>query len=202
MDDRNYRHLLGAEINTVDGLPVKDEYFHGFIWSFCIYAIAKTSFEDVITTVHDCGEGFCTDCPDDPHECIIDCDFGQYRDEETGACLQCLDECTLGCVNGTNCSICLDPLCADCGEYDECASCVENAVGAPSSACQCNQGYYQSASGMNCSECDERCMFCDGPGNINCSQCNDGYFLQLSSTFCFDTCPNGFASFSTFCWFP
>jgi hypothetical protein len=84
MDDPNYQHLVGAEMNWSENGPILASFFHGFIWSLCVDAYKRTDFSNEIFG-GDCGTGYCTSCPGDPEACLIDCEFDEWLDGD-GVC--------------------------------------------------------------------------------------------------------------------
>ena len=108
-------HLIGAELNANSEIGGN---FHGFIWQFCIYTYPKHDFTDDITTDLDCGEPYCTNCPETPDKCLVDCEANENVDGDTYA--PCDPSCDEGCVRGEDCNPCFDELCAVCPEWDVC----------------------------------------------------------------------------------
>ncbi|CAG9326220.1 unnamed protein product [Blepharisma stoltei] len=117
------------------------------------------------------------------------CDYLYYFDGSSN--LNCLSSCTSGCINGSSCNLCGDPLCS-CTSFSSgaCTSCVANASGSP---CACLTGYYLNVTGLqqSCSPCYTGCSNCTSSSYNSCTSCNSGYYLY-NNTLCLLNCPGGY----------
>jgi hypothetical protein len=90
---------------------------------------------------------YCENCPKEEQiVCLLSCEHGQFYNEETGTCGECLTECKDGCVRATDCNPCSDILCSDCRIDDKnqeiCNTCMADASLDGSGNCVCNDGFY------------------------------------------------------------
>lgn len=178
-------HFLAAERNFVEaGVLGFSNHYTGMIWEVCIYTAGE-----ILPPMgpEDCETGYCSACPDDI--CVIDCDWNQFL-IPTGACLQCDEECTTGCVRLLNCNPCDDEQCLKCSNYSDCEQCIPNASGAPNEDCVCDSKFYYEPTSNSCLACDSICAECFGQSQQECTECEEGAFLL--DTFCLDPCPSGY----------
>ena len=88
-DQLEYTHVIGIA-------------YTGFLYSICITQTNLDNFTivDGLCTINDCAN-----CPADD-VCLSNCEHDQTIDEETSECLDCPDECAVGCVRDKDCGTC------------------------------------------------------------------------------------------------
>lgn len=128
------------------------------------------------------------------HNCTK-CNPGYYLQPNSGTCLE---SCPPGSYSDENqrCQFC--PVeCSTCTNNSFCSSCASGYFWQSSKRnCHevCPSGYYGDSNTYLCTPCDNACLTCTGPGKEQCQTCNTaaGYYLQLFSTICTQTCPDGY----------
>jgi hypothetical protein len=82
---------MGVENNVVTpGSFTKTGHYIGFMWQICVYAYCVPDFGGLIGGPG--GENECKICPSDQED-LIDCEWNEYRDPETGSCEPCRADC-------------------------------------------------------------------------------------------------------------
>jgi len=179
---------MGAEMNSFNGVGYKDNFFKGFILSFCYKA--KHIGEDDIDIGPGCGEGYCSVCPapgcfDEETCCLIDCAWNEYLDENN-TCQPCLPECLEGCIRGTNCNPCSNESCASCDAWENCSECADNASPCEDdpAECCCNEAFFLHPETGICTACDLSCANCTDFNEFCCDSCKTGFFLRPDYGIC------------------
>ncbi|CAG9310521.1 MLEC_2 [Blepharisma stoltei] len=175
--DQNGRYLyIGKSQNS---------FFDGFVYTFKLWNYAVSSFSTEYSADICGGSGT---------SCLWNADITYYVDSGTKPCLT---SCSYGCVRGTSCNICDDPLCNKCSSFyaGDCYECVAHASGTP---CTCDSTYYLSSSGSTCLDCFSGCSTCTSSDYNSCSQCISGYYL-FGSMLCDTQCPDGFIKGANTC---
>ena len=128
-DNISHIHMIGAEFNTQNGLPVLANLYNGFIFEFCIYSAGFDIFEDLIADNSLCPIGDrCLVCPyvaDTATVCLIDCEWDEFLNDD-GFCTDCIG-CDNGCLSAASCGGCIDKMCKVCEEWIVCTECMDNA---------------------------------------------------------------------------
>ena len=186
-DSTNNKHIIGAQKINLDEYI---NYFEGYIWQMCVYQYELLNIPDLID--NHCAEDWtCTSCAKDA-PCLVNCLPSEGYDE-TG-CVPCLDECDF-CYRGTDCNLCVDPLCTDCPGFEGCEvdGCSENAQLDEKGVCDCDESYV--AVGTQCEACADACLECNAPDdNTECSGCKEG--TVLLHAICLPQCPSGIEVFA------
>jgi hypothetical protein len=158
------------------------ETFVGYIYQACFSTYAMPVFD--ISTAHSCVDMYeCATCPETV--CLSTCKWDEHIDPDTKECGECLDECSDGCVRGTDCRLCLELLCDDCPIWStptdtvECGTCVPGTETDASNACQCetDKQFYELTE--ECGTCPDECESCNRTDN--CTACLDGYYLDTAN---------------------
>lgn len=198
-DEPTNGKLMGAENNVlIPGSFVKANYYTGMIWEFCVYATYLDTHDDFIAPPDTCDElNLCVTCPPSD-ECLIDCDWNEFRDAETLECLPCREDCLEGCQEAAHCNVCEDERCDSCfPAWKDCQACIENAEFRPEPECYCMDTYSYDNETNSCVQCHVACDSCEEivNGNINnfsCLECAEGYFKIPGTTICMQNCPSGY----------
>lgn len=191
-DDPTHGKLIGAENNVeMPGSFVKKTFYVGMLWNFCVYGTYKEPHDEFIAPPDSCGVNECVDCPAGP-ECLIDCEWNEFRDPDTFECLPCKEDCLEGCMVAENCNVCTNEKCAVCPEWEGCEECIENAEFRPEPDCQCIESYSYDSETNTCSQCHPACKECDLADDISCTSCNEGYYLVPDTSICMQHCPTGY----------
>ena len=167
---------IGARYDGSASGKTINSYYTGFMYSINVNTGARTvsEFSDFIT--NDC-TGTCTFCPPQnecdlcPGTCLWNCEWNEYEDSN-GTCQTCSDcgephvNNWSGCVDGTNCTVCHNPDCNNCEDFDT----------------------------DTCLPCSNRCSDCFGSVTreslYDCISCSSGYIMHNS--ICTLNCPSGF----------
>ena len=174
IDQYTHNHTLGI-------------MYQGFVYNVCTHqkVVEVENFD--MTTDHACVPVYdCEFCPKD--ECLSNCEFDEYLDQETRECGACEPECVTGCMRPTDCSNCLDELCQECNLYDACDQCVPNAHDPEDDgSCTCIENHVYSCEANQCLECPPECESCD-PCSFFCN-CKSDYFDDVDGcTQCDEAC--------------
>ena len=148
--------------------------FTGFIWRFQIYS----SITDVSAiTLRQCASSADTSC-------VNVCSYTNYIAQYPSC-----QSCTMSCANpvcrrGTDCSLCINVLCASCDNYNTCLTCMSTAVlNAATSVCQCAVGTYWDINTLSCSACASNCPSCTGPSLSECL-CSESSYMSAGECVC------------------
>jgi hypothetical protein len=139
--------------------------FRGFVYSYQIFIIMPL-LPSLISSKCDS----CQHCPSN-QVCISDCSILQYWNNDTLLCSECLSNCTTGCRNSINCSLCSDPNCKTCSGFEE-KTCIQCEIGYDllnSSCFSCNSSSYYDDSLLKCIACPNLCKVC--PNANACTEC-------------------------------
>ena len=159
--------------------------FQGFIYSLQIYNTLLTS---ITTTLKQCTFSIETSCQ-------WDCDIDYYW--SSSSCLSCKYNCPEGCIGGTYCNLCSDPICYNCSDfYGQCSKCKGNAT-LVGSICECDIGFYWDIGLETCEVCSDVCLTCSGPNSFDCTSCKNSKYLLAQ--ICMDICPIGYQETSGYC---
>ena len=156
-----------AIIDTCSSLVLGDysSSFVGFIYSFQIY---NTLLTTITSSLQQCTSTI-------ESNCLWNCDLSHYW--STTSCLSCKSGCTEGCIGGTYCNLCNDPICSECTEfYGTCNECKSNAA-LVGGNCECNVGYSWNPNSEKCTACSYICLTCSGPNNDQCTSCANNQTL-------------------------
>lgn len=66
---------------------------------------------------------------------------------------------------------------------------------APTTSCPCNDGYYDNNVTEECQVCNTACTLCTTGLPNSCTACSPLYYLLLSKTTCYSTCPDFYYNF-------
>ena len=130
--------------------------FTGFIWQLKIYS---SIFTVALSSIN-----FCTS----PSQtlCVNNCNLSEYFDGEK--CLTCDNSCVdLGCIRGSDCSLCSSVECGQCSDFNTCVFCINNA-GMVDNVCACDIGFYFNKITGECNSCFPKCRVCTGPAIGEC----------------------------------
>ena len=145
--------------------------FTGFLWNFQIYSTIITSTSFFSLTL--CNSSITTNC-------LWNCDLNQYFNGAN--CQNCNQVCTHGCRSSSTCSLCANPICLNCSDYESgCTECYESAIFIDNQ-CTCNNNYYWNSSTLKCENCDISCKNCTGYGNLECTSCNNNAALYTNGS--------------------
>lgn len=159
--------------------------FKGFLWKFQAF----NSFFDISALE------ILTCSPSIQANCQWDCDYNFIL---TSTCKQCDISCPQNvCRRESDCSLCINPICTACDNYETCSSCVTNANLNTNSVCECLENYYFNEISLNCEICaDSLCLHCTseficttcianaGVDLNSICGCNQGFYLENISNLC------------------
>ena len=168
IDMPEYMHVLGSEL---DFRKKALNYFRGFI--FIVTYVAKHGYLD--QSVNSCGPGYCQHCPD--KHCLIECVKDEWLEDDH--CAPCQAHCTEGCIRGTDCKNCSDPLCKKCEQPETCDVCVQRALKETHWGCKCEETHIYSEEEDQCVKCMDGCQACSSTDT--CDRCLHGYFLTTNN---------------------
>ena len=128
--------------------------------------------------------------------CIPNCSFSSFLNTTIQECKNCTADCTTGCRNQENCTLCIDPYCASCSSYllDSCVECDSGYEVYNYSCILCNSTSYYSSIDKICEICPERCASCIS--STGCLQCENNNHIN-SSNLC--ECNLGYAVNDSIC---
>ena len=171
VDDINGQACIGQEY---DNGPVKSDFFKGYIWQVTLYNYA-ISFTEYQAQVLGPAQPASATFP------LSTCGLTQYVKSD-GTCGNCLAACTNGCVDGTDCSYCVEDMCAYCTTFGAgpCAKCINNAS-VVAGTCTCDDGYYYALASNSCPNCDVTCAKCSDAGSNKCTGCKSGAELSAGT---------------------
>lgn len=179
-DDINSFLYVGTDFNTED--------YSGFMYSFAIYLKWPQIYQ--LATLENCD--FCSVC-NSTLTCTPNCNILAYYNSTILKCVDCRTECTYGCRNGINCSLCIDENCIKCESYGT-KSCVECESGyevIENICVQCNSSSYYNYDLKICKMCEGVCKTCSSKVCKSCGknsyltkenicECESGYFINNS----------------------
>lgn len=154
------------------GASYQQSYFSGFIYSLSFYL----SYEIKQTRqLIECSAHYNGTCLP---ECLID---EYWVGPEYNHCEKCMGNCQKGCRDSSSCSLCYNPLCKYCLDYQEgCEKCVDYAENTQDCQCvegsdfdkinhlcyKCIEGEYYN--GTACEKCSIKCAICDKNTCFSC----------------------------------
>ena len=147
------------ETTTYFGSQAFTHFFRGFIYQVSIYSVLVTSPSRSLSD-SPCVVQLNNDCIP---ECMID---SYWVGPDYNNCSACPGECLYGCRTNNTCSLCIDPMCGTCSQYNNstCEACAANSH--LDGKCTCNEGFMTNT--LN------QCVFC-GMGQyfdgVGCSDC-------------------------------
>lgn len=146
---------------------------------FCS-GICKTCFDYGINKCYSCIDSY--SLVQSTYTCTQICPAGTYS--ENKLCLQCPVNCTV-CSSAALCSKC------GVGFYYLNEKCLQ----------ECGPAYFEDNiyNVSTCSKCHSMCAQCTGKNNNECQECNAGYYLDNTTSTCFDSCPVGYYKSGTLC---
>ena len=146
----------------------------GFLYSVVIKNFVDVDFD--IDEYYICSPlDECANCP--KNVCLSECENNYYVNEG-GTCSLCLDDCTYGCIRGTDCRKCSDILCNTCDGYDTCNTCVSGAA-MTDGTCACLNDTFYDVETDRCGDCKDNCATCtDDPDD--CTLCDQGFYMEDS----------------------
>ncbi|OMJ79755.1 hypothetical protein SteCoe_20141 [Stentor coeruleus] len=140
------------------GKSIGLEYFNGFLYSIETYVMPQ-SLDDMVEIV-DCDN--CLVCPI-TGICIPNCNITTYYSIITMECDPCQDFCSsIGCRNPNNCSLCFDPNCLNCTNYNKnsCMKCENSYVFQDHKCIPCAQLEFFDNQTQKCQSCEGLCVDC------------------------------------------
>ena len=150
-----------------------DSSYSGFIYQVAIYAgdsVQSSRLLEIISCLNPLN-GFCI--PD----CGID-EFwiGPFYND----CEPCLPDCTGGCRGNDSCSLCADPLCEKCGDYQNgtCKKCSSGSYDIEN--CKCDEGKVIDYNLYRCTKCESNQYY----NNIACINCPNSCESCTNSSLC------------------
>ncbi|CAG9324298.1 unnamed protein product [Blepharisma stoltei] len=185
------------------GYDGSSAYFNGLV-----YGLKAWNYKlDLTTEVSTISQGMSGNqyCIKSTNYCISNVIWFDYIDSngnEYPCPSQCFTSTTYtGCVRGTDCNLCDDPLCYYCSDYvaGTCSGCITNAGIGSSGTCECNDGSYYENSSSSCKSCFSYCSKCSTSYNGDCSACGFGYYMNPETGLCLDTCPIGYSESASAC---
>ena len=151
--------------------------FNGFIFSFEIYS-TDSEFDSTVQELvtKDCNG--CNFCPPD-NECILNCLFEEYYDDEKDSCVDCGKDCEAGCKEFKVCSSCADANCLMCAGLglSSCVECVSGFEVKDGKCRECGQEEYFDSDYKRCKPCEGLCFSCSSQDF--CIDCRDDSFLEF-----------------------
>ena len=163
-------------IDRPENIKVMATNYNGFIYQMCIYQWRKINNWGIDQSGL-CGNDKCQNCPQDV--CLTNCEIAETYDDEQQMCVDCLSECTDGCIRTTDCRTCAQEFCTECQTHDTCQSCIEGAEAA-NGICECNSPKLYLPKVDICGVCLDNCSYCEEP--TVCITCEDNYFLSSNDT--------------------
>ena len=158
---------IGISEVSSGGVATKSDGYEGFIYETPIanYLVDINTLYDTTCS----GYGGCALCPLS-QQCLSLCSISDYPDPSklTDTCTPCANDanCDRGCVRSYSCTLCHDPECLDCANFDEDSSCSACQPGTSFTAdgCECDSGSWYSDihNGGECVQCHENCSECSG----------------------------------------
>ena len=150
------------------------KYFTGFIYRLSIHSNKPDYY---VRSRYYC-EGYLV------YHCLVDCDIQEYHSGPgVKDCGLCHTSCSQGCLRNDSCSLCNDPLCYECSDYNSttCENC--SSITELNGECGCAYGtvldyevqeckicgesqFYNS---FTCQDCSNLCISCDG--EKSCLKC-------------------------------
>lgn len=161
-----------AYVNYLDGTSALigcenfQNFYNGFIYKVSVYTDLLKFPARALVAV---------DCPVKANKtCLPECMIDYYWEGPSyNDCNKCPEECRNGCRGNNTCSLCYDPGCSFCLQYEssECIICTQNAKFA--NQCNCEQGFFtndlnQCVSCLSNQYFDNKCINCPDL----CSTCN------------------------------
>ena len=165
--------------STLIGCTGSLNFYQGFIYQISMYAATLTHVS------RNLADSSCSIQLN--NECIPDCKIDSYWEGPYyNNCSACPDTCIYGCRTNSTCSLCSDPGCVVCSNYNSsaCESCVANSYF--DGICRCNSGFFMDSL-SNCVSCESNQYF-DG---VQCSDC-PGLCETCGARDCY-TCANNSA---------
>jgi hypothetical protein len=195
-----FNNFIFLDSNSSLTLGDPSSSFQGFLWQFLIFSfnISLSTFSISI-----CDYDFQQDC-------LWDCNLDSYL--LFNKCESCLANCSNGCINSVNCSLCIDSHCTACSTF-ETSSCTECLIRYKLENNECEEcigNIYFDPVSQTCENCPALCTTClNADTCLTCAQnsfinenvmciCVDGYYPEITTC---EPCvfPCSTCSSSTFC---
>ncbi|CAG9319086.1 unnamed protein product [Blepharisma stoltei] len=168
---------------------VKSDYFNGFIYEMT-YDTGAWSTYAVSQKYQTTCNGGCNTCPKGG-QCLVDCAWNEYYDDNAVSCMACLSSCQNGCTNGDNCNLCTITGCQTCSKFTTCDECYAGTV-RNDNECICIDGKIWNSKTNTCDNpCFKSCSTCSTANMDQCLSCNSGY--SYYNGFCVPNCPIGYS---------
>ena len=179
-----FKDFMGSSV-YIGGFDNTTAYFKGFLYMMEFYVYQPEDYDLYFTG--ECSN--CSMCLTDG-TCIPSCNITSFINVNT--CEKCLDSCTSGCRNNITCSLCFDPYCEKCKNYNNgsCQRCIEGYEVVNDSCVKCQGEVYYSPLKKVCVPCEglcetcissTQCLTCLNHSSLtphgNCT-CDFGYFLD------------------------
>ena len=157
-------------------------YYKGFIYQLSIFNLAIPPSRFLQSTSCSVSlNGFCLP------ECLINEYWSGYDNNDYTNCSSCNNECSLGCRRKDSCSLCYDPLCSSCEDYNNlsCTTCSKNSKN--TEKCECSSGSVLDHLSYSCIYCSSNQYY----NNITCKNCS-GLCKTCNSDTCFNCVENAY----------
>lgn len=76
-----------------------------------------------------------------------------------------------------------------------CTAAALRLLNATLKQCLCSDGYYDDNSTMQCQGCNVACQICTTGLPNSCTVCSPLYYLLITATTCYSTCPEGYYNY-------
>lgn len=120
--------------------------------------------------------------------CVVNCPTGTFANTTTKLCDPCFQATASSSSDQQSCFTCNGPL------VNNCLSCYPGIYYYPQGlrcVTTCPIGSYPNTITNVCDSCADSCASCIGPSSTECTSCGSGLFLDISTSSCVGSCPNG-----------
>ena len=168
MDTINNKAYIGCDSSKIN-------CFKGFVYEMNFY-YALPNINTLVSTM--CGD--CEVCL--PGQgCFSNCNITQYLEY---GCTDCMQNCTNGCVRGSDCNLCQDPNCRDCLSFSSssCTTCIGGYAMQSSGCVSCNTTQFFNNQTGTCENCKNPCIEC--LNDTVCTGCTGNSTLKSGTCIC------------------